>query len=87
VLGNELRNAGLRFLIDENLLDRLSRALARHNASGTNPIDAVQVGDIPELPRGIEDPEVLLWAEREKRILLSFDLSTLPLFLSDHLQA
>jgi hypothetical protein len=77
----------LRFLIDENLLDRLSRAVTRHNAGGINPIDAVQVGDIPDLPRGSNDPEILLWAEREEGILLSFDLSTIPLYLSDHLQA
>ena len=77
----------VRFLIDENLLDRLSRAVTRHNAGGICPIDAVQVGDIPDLPRGSDDREILLWAEREERILLSFDLSTLPLFLSDHLQA
>ena len=37
----------IRFLIDENLLGRLSRAVARHNARGVNLIDAVQVGDIP----------------------------------------
>jgi predicted nuclease of predicted toxin-antitoxin system len=77
----------LRFLIDENLLDRLSRALARYNASGNNPIDAVQIGDIPDLPRGMDDPEILLWAEGNERILISFDLSTIPLFLSDHLQS
>jgi hypothetical protein len=34
----------LRFLIDEDLLDRRSRAIARHNAGSTNPIDAVSVG-------------------------------------------
>jgi Domain of unknown function (DUF5615) len=77
----------LWFVVDENLLDRLSRALARHNSGGINIIDAVQVGDTAGLPRGIEDPELLLWAEREDRILLSFDLSTIPLFLSDHLHA
>jgi Domain of unknown function (DUF5615) len=63
----------LRFLIDENLLDRLSRAVTRHNAGGICPIDAVQVGDIPDLPRGSDDREILLWAEREERILLSFE--------------
>jgi hypothetical protein len=77
----------LRFVIDENLLDRLSRAIARHNAGGANLIDAVSVGDFPDLSRGMHDSEILLWGEREDRILLTFDLSTLPLFLSDHLRA
>jgi hypothetical protein len=45
----------LRFLIDENLLGRLWRAVARHNAGGANLIDAVQVGDIPDLPRTSDD--------------------------------
>src|SRR5436309_368022 len=41
----------------------------------------------PDLPRGGDDPDILIWAEREGRILVSFDRSTLPNFLSDHLQA
>jgi hypothetical protein len=45
----------LRFLIDENLLGRLWRAVARHNAGSANLIDAVQVGDIPDLPRASDD--------------------------------
>jgi predicted nuclease of predicted toxin-antitoxin system len=77
----------LRFLIDENLLGRLLRAIARHNARGVNLIDALQVGEILDLPRASEDPEILLWAERENQILVSFDLSTVPLFLGEHLQA
>ena len=77
----------MRFLFDENLDDPLRSAIARHNARGIDPIDAVQVGDAPDLPRGSDDPEILIWAEREDRILVSFDRSTLPNFLSDHLQA
>jgi Domain of unknown function (DUF5615) len=77
----------LRFLIDENLLDQLSRAVARHNSGGINLIDAVQVGDTPDLPRASDDPEILLWAGRENCIFVSFDLSTVPLFVADHIQA
>jgi predicted nuclease of predicted toxin-antitoxin system len=77
----------IRFLVDENLHGRLWSAVVHHNARGVDPIDAVQVGDPPDLPRGSEDPDILIWAEREDRILVSRDLSTLPHFLSDHLQA
>jgi predicted nuclease of predicted toxin-antitoxin system len=76
----------IRFLFDENLRDRLWSAVAQHNAQGP-PINAVQVGDPPDLPLGSQDPDILIWAEREDRILVSQDLSTLPNFLSDHLQA
>jgi len=77
----------IRFLFDENLDDPPRSAVARHNARGIDPIDAVQVGGPPDLPRGSDDPDILIWAEREGRILVSFDRSTLPNFLSDHLQA
>ncbi len=50
-------------------------------------VDAVPVGGPPDLPLGSEDPYILLWAEREDRILISHDLRTLPAFLADHLRA
>jgi hypothetical protein len=77
----------IRFLFDENVDDRLRLAVLRHNARGVDPIDAVQVGEPPDLPRQSDDPDILIWAEREGRILVSYDLSTLLNFLSDHLQA
>jgi hypothetical protein len=76
-----------RFLFDENLDDALRSAVAQHDTRGIDPIDTVQVGDPPDLPSGSADPDILIWAEREGRILVSFDRSTLPIFLADHLQA
>jgi len=46
----------------------------------------VSIGDSPDLPRGIDDPDILIWAERVARNLVSHDLSTLPNFLSEHLR-
>jgi predicted nuclease of predicted toxin-antitoxin system len=77
----------LRFLLDENLPGRLWAAVMRHNARGINLVDAIQVGDPPALPRGSQDPDILIWAEAEDRILVSEDLSTLPIFLANHLQS
>ena len=54
---------------------------------GLHPINATQVGDPPDLPLGSSDPEILKWAERANRILVSEDRSTLPMHLADHLQA
>jgi Domain of unknown function (DUF5615) len=76
----------IKFLFDENLEDRLRLAVTRHNLRGIDLIDVVSIGDSPDLPRGIDDPDILIWAEREARILVSHDLSTLPNFLSDHLR-
>lgn len=77
----------IRFLLDENLPLRLWSAIVRHPQPGLAPIDVIRVGDPPDLPRGTQDPDILIWAEREGRILVSEDLSTLPNFLADHLHA
>ena len=77
----------LRFLLDEHLRGPLWLAILRHNARGGLPIDVVRVGDAPDLPLGSTDLDILLWAERESRILLSEDLHTMPGHLAQHLHA
>jgi hypothetical protein len=77
----------LRFLIDENQRRRLFALIQRMNQREVTPIDAVQVGDSPDLPLGTGDLDVLLWAEREQRILVSSDRRSLPKFLTEHLAA
>jgi hypothetical protein len=76
----------LRFLLDEHLRGPLWLAILRHNRrAGSLPIDAVRVGDAPDLPLGSDDPAILLWAEREDRILLTEDIHTMPGHLAQHL--
>ena len=77
----------LRFLLDEHLRGPLWSAILRHNARGGLPVDAVRVGDPSELPLGSDDPTILLWAEREGRILLTEDVHTMPGHLGQHLQS
>ena len=77
----------LRFLLDENVPARIWQAIQRHNLSGADPIDVVRVGDSEDLPLGIGDPEILLWAEREDRILVTNDRSTMAAHLDAHLEA
>jgi hypothetical protein len=78
----------LRYLLDEHLRGGgLWQAIQQHNALGLYPLDAVRVGDPPDLPLGTRDPDILLWAEREGRILLSRDKGSLPQHLAQHLQA
>jgi hypothetical protein len=45
------------------------------------------VGDRPDLPLQASDPEILAWAERTGRILLTSDESTMPGHWLDHLHA
>jgi hypothetical protein len=77
----------LRFVLDEHLRGPLWRAIQWHNSAGVYPLDVLRVGDVSDLPLGIGDPDLLLWAEREKRILVTLDHDTIPTHLTDHLAA
>jgi hypothetical protein len=75
----------LAYLLDEHVRGLLARHIQRHNALRRPWIDAVQVGDPPDLPLGTLDPEILKWTQREGRILVSRDTNTLPAHLATHL--
>jgi len=77
----------LRYLLDENQRGVLWHVIQRHNARGIDPIDAVRVGDVPDLPLGSDDPAILRWAEREERILVTLDRSSMSQHLGEHLAA
>lgn len=75
------------FLLDESQRGRLFNATERHNREGLPPLDIVCVGQPDDLPLSSSDPAILLWAERENRILISADCNTLPDHLANHLAA
>jgi hypothetical protein len=77
----------LRYIPDEDSRGVLWRAIRRHNRSTTLPLDVTRVGDEPDLPLSVSDPQILLWAERENRILISADRKTMVAHLSAHLSA
>jgi hypothetical protein len=77
----------LDFLLDEHLRGPLWQAIQRHNMRGGLPIDAVRVGDPLDLPLGSDDSTILLWAERQRRILITQDVHTMPRHLASHLQS
>ena len=77
----------LSYLFDENLRGPLWNFVLRHNRSGLNPIDVVQIGDSDVLALGTGDAEILLWAQRHGRILVSVDRGTMSKHLADHLAA
>ena len=73
----------LRDLIDEHLRGVLPQVARREGFH----VDLLQVGDLPELPLGISDPELIRWAESDDRIIVSHDCTTLPDHLAAHLRA
>jgi hypothetical protein len=77
----------LRFLLDENQRGPLWRYVRLHNARKQLPLDAARLGDFSNLPLGSDDPDILIWAERENRILVSYDRVTLAKHLAAHLTA
>jgi hypothetical protein len=77
----------LKYLLDEHLRGPLWRGIQTHNALDPYPLDAVRVGDPPDLPLGCADPEILIWAERENRIFVTADRSTTSNHLAAHLAA
>ena len=77
----------LSYLLDEHLRGPLWKAIQWHNLRGVEVLDVVRVGDAPDLPSGSLDPDILVWAEREGRILVTEDKSTMSTHLADHLRA
>lgn len=75
----------LTFVLDEQLRGPLWRAISRYNSRGVDLLDVVRVGDMPDLPLGSEDPAILLWAEREFRLVITEDRRTMLGHLQRHL--
>ena len=76
----------LRFVIDEHLRGHFWHAIQRHNGLGIDRLDVLRVGDPPDLPCGILDPDLLLWAARTDRLLITMDWQSMPGHLMDFLQ-
>jgi hypothetical protein len=77
----------LSFLLDEQMRGAWWQAAQHHNAAGVDVLDALCVGDPSAPPLGTSDPDLLLWAEQQGRILVSRDRKTMPGHFADHLQA
>jgi hypothetical protein len=71
------------FLLDENVAPALQAALRRY-APG---IIVYRVGEAPAPPLHTRDPEILIWIEEHDCILLTYNRSSMPVHLQDHLAA
>jgi predicted nuclease of predicted toxin-antitoxin system len=70
----------LRFLADENFDNTIVRGLFRRSPT----LDIVRVQDIGL--SGKDDPTVLEWAAKEKRILLTHDVATITRYAYDRVR-
>ena len=70
----------LRLLADENLNHDLIRGVLR----GMPSLDLVRVQDVGL--READDPSVLEWAAKERRIVLTHDVNTMPAFAFDRVR-
>lgn len=64
----------VRFLLDENLSPKLKLAVFRLNPQS----DILRVGDSGAPAFGTLDPDVLMYLEREQRILLTDNRASMP---------
>jgi hypothetical protein len=72
------------FLLDECIPWELASAIATWNAEHPEyAIDALSVGDPPDLPLSSADPDILRWAGRNGRVVVTNDYSTMPGHLAD----
>lgn len=70
----------VRLLADENLNHDLIRGVLRRMPS----LDLVRVQDVGL--REVDDPSVLEWAARERRIIVTHDVNTMPAFAFDRIR-
>jgi predicted nuclease of predicted toxin-antitoxin system len=70
----------LRLLADENLNHDLIRGVLRRMPS----VDLLRVQDVGL--RAADDPSVLAWAAKERRITLTHDANTMPAFAFDRIR-
>jgi predicted nuclease of predicted toxin-antitoxin system len=71
----------IRFLADENFNNQIVRGILRQNSQ----VDIVRVQDVGL--SGVDDPNVLLWAAEEGRIVLTHDVATMTTFAYKRIEA
>lgn len=73
----------VRFLFDENVARRIQSAIRRRAPS----TECYRVGRRGAPGTGCPDPDLLLWCEAEKALLVTFDKTTLPGHVARHHEA
>jgi len=73
----------VRFLLDENVPLLLKRALLRHEPR----VDVLRVGDPQAPPLGTLDPDLLVFLEHSRRLLITLNHASMPGHLRAHYTA
>ena len=77
----------IAFVLDENLRGKpLWQAIRHHKPGGMPRVVATRVGDPTDLPLGSTDSDIVAWAAREDRVILTEDAATFPVALAAHLR-
>ena len=71
----------IRFLLDAHITPRLKAALLRYDRS----IDILRLGDPGMPPLHTRDPDILIFTEQSRQMLVTEDYNTMPTHAADHL--
>lgn len=71
----------IKYLLDENILHRGIIPAVHHYSP---EIDILQSGDPSAPPRGMLDPDILVWCEAHERLLVTNNRESMPDHLVDH---
>lgn len=71
----------IRYLLDENVDPLYRRELLNRDAT----IVVWRVGDLGAPPRGMLDPDILVWCQENSFILATNNRKSMPAHLKDHL--
>jgi hypothetical protein len=73
----------VRFLLDENLSHAIIEAVHQFDSD----VDITAVGSPDAPPIATPDPNILLYCERERRLLITNNRRSMPGHIADHLAA
>jgi hypothetical protein len=73
----------LCYLLNEHVNRAIQRQLRRLDPH----LEVLAVGDLGAPPAGMLDPDILIWLEKHRYILVTENRSTIPGHLADHLAA
>lgn len=75
--------SAVRYLVDESVPEQLVDALIQREPA----IEVSNIGREWTLSKGTQDPEVLLFAEKEKLVLITLDKKSMARHVDNHLSA
>ncbi len=72
----------LKYLIDENVIPAYPKQLRKQ----TSGLTVLAVGEAGAPPKGMLDPDILVWCEQHDFILVTNNRRSMPVHLTDHIR-